>query len=844
MKKWLYILLMTGVCGMSAWAQTPNTGHQTPDTKQQVSIRSLEDSLNSYVHFPPCVPKVHVKNLRVKGENVTIHTNGTLGCLSLSPQALMVLRKQVSQWVLGSERGKVTIYSDWNELGSLITSRFVGRGTTPPAHSRWLTNKDLPYSIKGGLADRHLAVWPSHGYYFNLEQDHWRWQRATMWSMVEDVLTAELTNHWLVPMLENAGAYVFEPRERDTQVEEVIVTEPTRLGAQYCFTPKIVNAGTYGIYIRYKKPTDSKEHSFTVVHGGVATHYAFQPQVLSGTWQWVGEADFTSSTVENYILTDTTTIEAVRLGGGYGSIERYGQVSGLPRWTEGARYWLEYAHYPDTIWSNNNDSNDYRDDLQSRGYWVNYLKEQLPIEMSLAVHTDGYSVPEDSAIIGTLALYTHRQNRDLTDYIQTQVVEDLRAVVDSNWTRRELRDAKYAETNYPKVPAVLLEVLSHKNLADIRYALDPKVQFTLCRAIYKGVLRGLNPNKNVTVQPLPVQLFKIERQGERWRLSWQATEDTLEPTATATYYVIYTRTNGGSWDNGTMVKNPSYVFEPKRGTRYDFKVVAGNAGGVSMDSEVLSAYLAKPEEEKGNVIILNGFHEVSGPDWFVDSSFAGIMSGTYPIAAGTTRAYIGEQYVFDRSLDWVDDDNCGLGMCRQDHKGEVIQGNTFDYPCLHGQVLAKAGYSYVSADIRAYGSIDTIYDIIDIIGGLEKNESIESFLASMEETEIPVLLSGAGLGTVSRPTDGKVRITKQEILPMAEIRFATRPNEDRLFAAWISHIVPTEGAEVIGRYGENGLPAIVQWKVESEFRRLIYSFPLESCEDFETIYLKSIELLR
>ncbi len=817
------------------------------------SIHNIEDSLNTYIQFPPCVPHIQVTNLRVKGKQIRVYTNPTLSCFSFSPKELTNLRRQISLWVLGNTEGKVSIYSHNHELGDLVTARYTLATSAGLSHPRWITNNDLGYTIKGGLANKHIALWPSHGYYYNLVQDQWRWQRATMWSMVEDVYTAELANHWLVPMLENAGAYVFEPRERDTQLEEVIVSHPDTSLGYYTFTPNIQQAGTYSIYIRYRAPLDNKSHSFTVVHGGISTHYTFSPQVLAGTWQWVGEADFTTVPSENYIQADTT-MEAIRLGGGWGSIERYGQTSGLPRWTEGARYWLEYALYPDSIWSNNNDSNDYRDDLQSRGYWVNYINEQTPIDMSFALHTDGYSVPEDTTIIGTLALYTHRKNRDLTDYIQTQVVEDMRALKAPHWTRRELRDDKYCETNYPVVPSVLLEVLSHKNFADIQYALDPNVQFLLCRAIYKGILRGLNPNKKVTVQPLPIQQFKMDWKNNQWQLQWEATSDSIEPTAVPSFYILYTRQNGGSWDNGKVIKTSSYTFTPTHGIRYDFRVVAGNAGGVSMPSEVLSAYLAPKEKEAGKVLILNAFHQVQGPSWFADSSYAGIIQGTYPVPAGSSRAYIGDQFIYDRKIDWTDDDNCGLGMCRQDHKGELIQGNTFDYPCLHGQVLAQNHFSYVSGDFNAYHFIDTIYDVIDIICGLRSANHLDSIEQKSFAPQTPVLISGAALGHLQQvlplshalrapqtPVDGQVRLMNNTLSTNAVVTFQTRPNANQLYASRVDILQSTDSTQVLGRFKENGLPAILY--EQGERPTLVYSFPLESSIDFPTLYLNSLFLL-
>mgnify|MGYP003556474066 CR=1 FL=1 len=88
-----------------------------------------------------------------------------------------------------------------------------------------------------------------------------------------------------------------------------------------------------------------------------------------------------------------------------------------------------------------------------------------------------------------------------------------------------------------------------------------------------------------------------------------------------------------------------YTFTPDKGTRYDIRVPAGNAGGLSFKSEVLSAYIAP--EEKGQVLIVNGFTRVSGPDWWQDSIYGGIRPASHAVPYGRGVNYIGEVYDFD-----------------------------------------------------------------------------------------------------------------------------------------------------------------------------------------------------
>ncbi|NCB97918.1 MAG: xanthan lyase, partial [Bacteroidia bacterium] len=80
-----------------------------------------------------------------------------------------------------------------------------------------------PYTVNHGLQDKHIALWQSHGYYYEQKLLRWEWQRARIFQTVEDLYTQSYVLPYLVPMLENSGAVVMLPRERDVQLNEVIV---------------------------------------------------------------------------------------------------------------------------------------------------------------------------------------------------------------------------------------------------------------------------------------------------------------------------------------------------------------------------------------------------------------------------------------------------------------------------------------------------------------------------------------------------------------------------------------------------------------------------------------------
>lgn len=134
------------------------------------------------------------------------------------------------------------------------------------------------------------------------------------------------------------------------------------------------------------------------------------------------------------------------------------------------------------------------DDYMSRALWVNWLTGgsemlpdslglKVPVDMVLALHTDA-GVKTDSTTVGTLGLYStdggnplgngtsRYANRDLTSAVTSQVINDIRRLYDPAWTSRGNRDRRYYEVRETKVPAMIMELLSHQNFEDMKHALD------------------------------------------------------------------------------------------------------------------------------------------------------------------------------------------------------------------------------------------------------------------------------------------------------------------------------------------------------------------------------------
>ena len=64
----------------------------------------------------------------------------------------------------------------------------------------WVKNASQPYTIHKGLQGRHLALWASHGIFYDINHQRWRWQRPPLFTTCEDLFTQTIVVPYLMPM--------------------------------------------------------------------------------------------------------------------------------------------------------------------------------------------------------------------------------------------------------------------------------------------------------------------------------------------------------------------------------------------------------------------------------------------------------------------------------------------------------------------------------------------------------------------------------------------------------------------------------------------------------------------
>ena len=802
----------------------------------------------------------------------------------------------------------------------------------------WTVNASRPFSISHGLCNRHLTVWASHGRYYDWDKGLWKWQRPNLFGTTEDLFTQTIVVPYLIPMLQNAGAVVFTPRERDWQTDEQIVDNDvsprpayleenikgnwekapekgfafhagtyengdnpfmagtarmtkTTKSKNYSFIsyqPTLANEGKYAVYVSYQSLDNSvPDAEYVVYHKGKATRFTVNQTMGGSTWVYLGTFDFDkgSSRENRVVITNRSkyngvvTADAVRFGGGMGNIERGGAVSGYPRCLEGARYYVQWAGAPASVYNGRLGQNDYADDINARPNMSNWLSggscfapsiegKKVPIELALAVHSDA-GFDQGGGLVGSLAICTTDFNegklnsgisrltsKEFAQRLLDGLDRDLPATV-GKWARRYLWDKNYSETRTPEVPSAIIETLSHQNFPDMLLGQDPNFKFAMARSLYKTIARFVNEGhgRPTFIQPLTPHAFSLGFTAENTvRLKWQATEDTLEPTAHPTAYVVYTAMGNSGYDNGTVVHQPSYDISITPGVQYNFKVTAINRGGESFPTEELSAY--RQEGATKTVLVVNGFERLSGPAVINDEIQQGFDLDKDPgVSYGLTAGWNGRQQNFDTAQMGIEGP-AGLGYGGDELAGHFIMGNDFSAVKTHTEAIASARkYNVVSCSLQAIEAdrVDLpAYQAVDIVLGLQKDDvhalqhhktftkALQRRLRDYARRQGSLIVSGSYVGSDMQndderlflkdvlklkyePSDSTVKGDTINGLGMS-FDICRHLNPRHYAATSVDRLVPTAGAICAMLYAD-GTSAAVGY--QGDYKAFAMGFPLE-----------------
>ncbi|HIA01656.1 MAG TPA: N-acetylmuramoyl-L-alanine amidase, partial [Myxococcales bacterium] len=382
-----------------------------------------------------------------------------------------------------------------------------------------------------------------HGFYWSAVLGRWATQRGNTHGIVEDLVGAEGINHYLIPLLLNAGATVFPMREFDMNVVREVVDQsqalltgewsdgpggydPSKTVLQSGQNPfegghtLITNAGPevtatarfefdlegsrkYALYASWSAAPDRvPDVHFRVHHGNTVSEIRVDQRRHGKTWMYLGHFPASLTHVEVTNQSDhvgTVSIDAIRAGGGLGLIERgsgappaAAPTSMRPRWEECSRYTAQYQGAPTSVYDSSS-GGDHKDDVGNRARYAAWQHEEGEDAVFVSWHSNA---PEGGTGTSTYVYgpnspngsynFTGTQGSDaLAQNVHNSIVNAIKDEWDPNWKDRGIRSVWFGELNpksNPEMPAVLVEKAFHATEYDANYLAEPRFRFTLARA--------------------------------------------------------------------------------------------------------------------------------------------------------------------------------------------------------------------------------------------------------------------------------------------------------------------------------------------------------------------------
>ncbi|MCY1015058.1 N-acetylmuramoyl-L-alanine amidase [Pyxidicoccus sp. MSG2] len=303
--------------------------------------------------------------------------------------------------------------------------------------------------VRGGaLSGKVVYLSPGHGFTRSAPLDRWATQRPNTWAVVEDLISAEVLNQYLLPMLTGAGATVVPVREPDLNSRMALLdagqegytetgdaalfqdstqkgwgtppfpmgnaVEPFTLGttrvmstartatASATWAPEVPADGNYHVYVSYgSDPARATDAHYVVKHAGGESHFRVNQRRHGGTWVLLGRFYFKAGrhpeaasvvAMNDTAEGGTVSLDAVRFGGGRGLIGD-AEIAALdrPRYEESARYHVQFSGAPASVYAPtgaNALSNERNADVTARPRFAAWLHEEGEDAVYVAWHTN------------------------------------------------------------------------------------------------------------------------------------------------------------------------------------------------------------------------------------------------------------------------------------------------------------------------------------------------------------------------------------------------------------------------------------------------------------------------
>lgn len=417
--------------------------------------------------------------------------------------------------------------------------------------------------------------------------------------------------------------------------------------ARAVYTLNVPADGYYNVYISYSSYSQRAPDAHVIVqHPGGQAHFRVDQRHHGLTWVFLGRFWFKAGVSETegsvvlandsaYAGTDIqVSLDAVRIGGGMGFIDRSGGVSGKPRYEEACRYHAQFAGAPDTVYDSSS-SADNSDDVSCRSRLAAWIHETGEDAVFVSWHSNAGGGRGTSTYVygpnppdGTYNFTGAPGSDRLAVHIEDRVVRYFRTL-EGTWRDRGVFSAYFGELNPSynnEMPSALLEILFHDSAADMYWYLQPAVRRASGRAVCHAVLAYFAERDGtpLVLPPDPPVGLRVTNAGlGRVEIAWSAPPPDSAGGDPPSGYRVYIGPTAASFDDGQLVEGTSLTLENLNpGDFFFVKVHAVNAAGESAFGTPPAAVRVSATG-RANILILDAFTRLdTGMNWMQNLGYA------------------------------------------------------------------------------------------------------------------------------------------------------------------------------------------------------------------------------
>ncbi|MBU1242162.1 N-acetylmuramoyl-L-alanine amidase [Myxococcota bacterium] len=400
--------------------------------------------------------------------------------------------------------------------------------------------------------------------------------------------------------------------------------------ARALYTLSVPADGHYNVYISYSAWTQRAPDAHVIVlHPGGQTHYRVDQRHHGQTWVFLGRfwfrAGFSPTEGALALANDSSSpgvdvqvsLDAVRIGGGTGLINRTGGVSGKPRYEEACRYHAQFAGAPTTVYDASDADNS--DDVSCRSRLAAWLHEDGEDSVFVSWHSNAGGGRGTSTYVygpnpvdgtynftgtpGSDRLAVHIQDRLVHQYVQYE----------AGWRDRGVYSAYFGELNPSynnEMPSALLEILFHDSAADMVFYRDPRIRQQGGRAVCHAVLEYFAERDGaaLVLPPEPPVGLRVRNAGlGQVEVAWSPPLPDAAGGDAPTSYRVYVGLTANSFNEGTEVTGTSTMLtDLTPGQGFFVKVHAVNDAGESAFGTPPAA-VGVSATGRANILVLDGF---------------------------------------------------------------------------------------------------------------------------------------------------------------------------------------------------------------------------------------------